>query len=174
MSEAVLTQGTEIYILAPTVADQTQYEVLYVECPVSFDPGQDSTEQIAINCLNETAQRYRPGVTTPATATLTINADPQADSHVRMYKLQKKTLKWAIGWSDGTGIAPTAVAPVTADDEWEFDLPTDRTWYTFDGFIQNFPFNFETNSVVTSQLSIQRSGQALWIPKVVNPTPPNP
>lgn len=170
MANSVLTQGTEVYVLAPTEADPTVYEVLYVDCPTAFDPGADSADQIETTCLNATSRSYMPGLVTPAEATLTINADPQSASHVRLYNLQKIPLKWAIGWSDGTGIAPTAKAP-TGDEEWDFDLPATRTWYTFEGFIQTFPFSFETNSVVTSAISIQRSGDSLWIPKSDFSTP---
>lgn len=171
MSESVLTQGTEVYVLAPTEADPNQYEVLYVDCPISFDPGADSADQIETTCLNATARTYMPGLVTPATATLTINADPQSASHVRLYNLQKVPLKWAIGWSDDTGTPPTVKTPV-GDEAYDFDLPTSRTWYCFDGFIQTFPFTFETNSIVQSQISIQRSGQATWHPRVA--TPPTP
>lgn len=164
MSASVLTQGTEIYVLAPTEADPTVYEVLYVDCPTSFDPGADSTDEIETTCLNATARSYMPGLVTPAEATLNINADPQSASHVRLYNLQKETMRWAIGWSDGTGIAPTVKAPV-GTEPYDFDLPSSRTWYVFDGFIKNFPFTFETNSVVQSAITIQRSGEAKWYPK---------
>lgn len=173
MAEAVLTQGTEIYVLAPTKADPAVYEVLYVDCPTAFNPGADSLDNIEASCLNETARRYYPGMKNPAQASMPINFDPQSPSHIRLYELQRETLRWAVGWSDGTGIAPGVKIPV-ADEPWDFDLPETRTWYVFDGFIENFPFNFETNSVVQSDVTIQRSGEALLYPKVANAVPPTP
>ena len=62
----------------------------------------------------------------------------------------------------GTGGAATAVVAESCD----FNVPTDRTWNTFDGYVSGFPFNFALNSVVQSAVSIQRSGDAFWYPKV--------
>ena len=63
----------------------------------------------------------------------------------------------------GTGGAATAIVAESCD----FNVPTDRTWNTFDGYVSGFPFNFALNSVVQSAVSIQRSGEAFWFPKVV-------
>ena len=62
----------------------------------------------------------------------------------------------------GTGGAATAVVAKSCD----FNVPTDRTWNTFDGYVSGFPFNFALNSVVQSAVSIQRSGGSFWYPKV--------
>ena len=62
----------------------------------------------------------------------------------------------------GTGGAATAVVAESCD----FNVPTDRTWNTFDGYVSGFPFNFALNSVVQSAVSIQRSGESFWYPKV--------
>lgn len=62
----------------------------------------------------------------------------------------------------GTGGAATAVVASSCD----FNVPTDRTWNTFDGYVSGFPFNFALNSVVQSAVSIQRSGESFWYPKV--------
>ena len=37
----------------------------------------------------------------------------------RFFNLQRVTLKWALGWSDGAGIAPTVKAPV-GDEGYDF------------------------------------------------------
>ena len=62
----------------------------------------------------------------------------------------------------GTGGAATAVVAASC----EFNVPTNRTWNTFEGYVSGFPFNFALNSVVQSAVSIQRSGEAFWYPKV--------
>ena len=62
----------------------------------------------------------------------------------------------------GAGGAATAVAAASC----EFNVPADRTWNTFGGYVSGFPFNFALNSVVQSAVSIQRSGEAFWYPKV--------
>ena len=65
----------------------------------------------------------------------------------------------------GSGAGGAATATVAAAAE--FSVPTTRTWNVFDGYVSGFPFNFALNSVVQSAVSIQRSGEAFWYPKVV-------
>src|SRR5690606_3798804 len=43
--------------------------------------------------------------------------------------------------------------------------PEDRTWFIFEGYVADFPFNFELGAVVSTEISIQRSGASAWIPK---------
>lgn len=62
----------------------------------------------------------------------------------------------------GTGGAATAVVAASC----EFNVPTNRTWNTFDGYVSGFPFNFALNALVQSAVTIQRSGESFWYPKV--------
>ena len=64
----------------------------------------------------------------------------------------------------GGGTGATAVAAFNPDAG--FNLPTGRTWNVFEGYVAGFPFNFAQNTVVQSAVSIQRSGDSLWYPKV--------
>ena len=61
----------------------------------------------------------------------------------------------------GTGATGTAVL-----GDYDFSLPNTRTWFTFRGYVSDFPFDFAANSVVTSAATIQRSGGSQWIKKV--------
>ena len=159
---AKLTQGTQVYFIDP----ETEMEMV-VECATAFNPGGNPADQLETTCLEDDARTYLPGLRTPGQASLTVNADPDNESHYRLYELSQEnpppTLQWAIGWSDGES------APATTTDSsgaTVFDLPDDRTWYVFDGYIADFPFDFQLNSVVTSDISIQRSGGAELIKKV--------
>lgn len=151
---AILTQGTNVYLIDP--ADDS---VITVACATAFNPGGAPADQIETTCLESTDRTYSPGLRTPGQASLTINADPTQASHTRMQALSAAstvlTTSWAIGWSDGT-------APPTVDSNGDWVLPTTRTWYTFDGYIADFPFDFALNSVVSTDISIQRSGVATW------------
>lgn len=69
-------------------------------------------------------------------------------------------MKWAVGWSDGKDVLPTVN---TKGDG--FELPATRTWFTFDGYVSDFPFNFALNAVVTTTVTIQRTGGSAWIKK---------
>lgn len=161
---SMLTQGTQIYVLAPTVADPAVLEVLNIECVTAFTPGGSPADQIDDTCLEETqARSYLRGLRTPGSASLTLNADPRNASHLRLHQLSESNdnmpLKWAIGWSDGVDVPPTLLAS-------DFVLPATRTWFTFQGFVSDFPFDFAGNTVVSTQAAIQRSGSSAWVKKV--------
>ncbi|MGH8432446.1 MAG: phage tail tube protein [Solimonas sp.] len=61
----------------------------------------------------------------------------------------------------GTGATGTSVL-----GDADFVLPTTRTWFTFQGYVSDFPFDFAANTVVTTAVTIQRSGGSAWIKKV--------
>ncbi|MDV9030572.1 phage tail tube protein [Pseudomonas sp. RAC1] len=159
---SVLTQGTQVYALVKA-ASGTGLAVLEVECATAFNPGGSPKEQIEDTCLSSKERTYKPGLRTPGQASLTINADPNNASHVRLHQMSEEdgdsTVKWAVGWSDGTA-APT----VNADGD-DFELPATRTWYIFEGYVADFPFDFAANAVVSTAASIQRSGGSAWIKK---------
>jgi hypothetical protein len=155
-----LAQGTQVYAI-----DSLNDSIFEVECPTSFNPGGNPATQLDDTCLSDTTAQSKPGLRQPGQATLTINADPSYPSHIRLHEMSQEdpspVLKWAVGWSDGIDIPPTSV-----DSDGDFVLPTTRTWYVFDGYIADFPFDFALNTLVSSQVSIQRSGGAQWIRKL--------
>lgn len=156
-----LTQGTQIYFIDPN-----DDSVVEIECATAFNPGGNPADQLDDTCLADTTASNKKGLRRPGAATLTINADPTNASHIRLHQLSNsdaeadQDLRFAVGWSDGIDVAPTA------DSNGEFNLPTTRTWYTFSGYVADFPFDFGLNALVTSQVSIQRSGPATWTKKV--------
>lgn len=100
---------------------------------------------------------------TGATATATV-ADGKITGFVITNPGSGYTSAPTVGLTGaGTGGAATAVV----SESCEFNVPTDRTWNVFEGYVSGFPFNFALNSVVQSAVSIQRSGEAFWYPKVV-------
>lgn len=157
---SILTQGTQVYIIDPN--DGTP-QVLKIDCVTSFDPSGDPADQIEDTCLEANERSYKSGLRTPGQASLGLNADPSIASHLTLYNLSRQnpspTLQWVVGWSDGTA-APTLA--VSGDD---FELPDTRTWFRFEGYVSDFPFTFEQNSVVATTVSIQRSGGSQWIAK---------
>lgn len=154
---AVLTQGTEIYVLVPKVAAPTEFEVLTINSCITFNPGDESASDIDVTPLSERDTVHNlAGLITPGEAALGLNADPADPVHVRLYGLKRVPLKWAMGWSDGTA-APT----VNAGDD-DFELPPTRTFNVFSGSIATFPFAVEGNSVVKTNLTIKRKGAMGW------------
>lgn len=104
---SILSQGTQIYFIDP---EGTEPTIVAVECATSFTPGGAPADQIEDTCLESTTRTYKRGLRTPGQATITINADPMNSSHIRLHELSEDdtiaSLKWAVGWSDGTA-APT-------------------------------------------------------------------
>lgn len=161
---SILTQGTQVYALMPSTSGAAAFAVVEVECATAFNPGGAPKEQIEDTCLSSRERSYKPGLRTPGQASLTINADPNNASHIRLHELSEAdgdtTIKWAVGWSDGTA------APSVSADGDDFELPDSRTWFIYQGYVADFPFDFAANAVVSTAVSIQRSGGSAWIKKV--------
>lgn len=235
---AIKTQGTDAYIVVPSLTNPGQCEVIDLGCVTSIDPGADSSDQIETTCLKDNTRAYVAGLTTPGQGSIGLNADPKSAAHLRLFELSKtkEPIQFLTGWSDGnsaptpepvgalqsisvtnpgtgytaaptvaltggggtgatatatvdggkvtgfkitnagsgytsapsvelTGAGTGATATATISDLCGYDLPTDRTWITFQGYVSGFPFNFAQNSVVQSTVAIQRSGEAFWYPK---------
>jgi hypothetical protein len=152
---AIKAQGTEVFFIDP-VGDV----VTKVVCATAITGLTAARDQIETTCLDDQARTYEAGLATPGAAQVTIAADPAEPSHVRLHELYVEgiTVPWAIGWSDGMGIAPTA-------DSSDFVLPATRSWVTFEGYISDYPFEFALNSMVTSTMAIQVSNFPVWTPK---------
>lgn len=159
---SIFAQGSELYFIDP----ETNL-VVKVECPTGFNPGGAPADQLEDTCIDSTTKTYKKGLRTPGQATVNLMADPKYTTHLRLYELygadseENVDIQFAIGWSDGKGVVPTV------DSNGEFVFPTTRTWLPFAGYIADFPFDFQTNSLVSSAVSIQRSGFSPWIPKVI-------
>jgi hypothetical protein len=153
------TQGTELYAIDPD-----DNSLITVGCPTSIDGIDTSVEQNETTCLNSAARTYEAGLATPGTASFGIYINPQDPSHVRLHQLKTtgRSLKWAVGWSDGTGIEPTITTD--SDGGHVFSGPDTRSWILFEGFMNSFPFSFALNAQVTSTVGIQVSGEPELIP----------
>lgn len=158
---AVKTQGTMLYAIDPV-----GNTLLTVGCVTSIDGIDTTLEQVETTCLSDSARTYMAGLATPGTATFGINFDPSDASHVRLHQLKVAgtTLQWAVGFADGAD-APT----VDAGPPVGFTLPDTRSWITFEGFMNSFPFSFAQNAVVASTVGIQVSGEPVIVP--LDPTP---
>lgn len=161
---SILTQGTQVFLLDPGISGTGPHTVLEIEHVTAFNPGGNPADQIDDTPLSErNSKQFKRGLRTPGQASLTISADPRNASHLRLHQMSEsdsdKPLKWAVGWSDGTAL-PTV--NTVGDD---FELPEDRTWFLFEGFVSDFPFDFSGNTVVTTAAQVQRSGGAQWVKK---------
>jgi hypothetical protein len=150
----VKTQGTDLYVIDPA-----NDSILVVGCVTTIDGIDTTVEQIETTCLSDPARSYESGLATPGSASFGINTDPKDASHLRLHQLKVAgtTLKWALGWSEQPGLAPTV------DTAGDFILPNGRSWLTFEGFMNSYPFSFAQNSVVQSTVGIQISGEPVLV-----------
>jgi hypothetical protein len=151
---AVKTQGSDLYF-----ADPADNAIVKVGCVTQVSGINAARDQIEVTCLDSAARMYVAGLGAPGTATFTINFDPQDNSHIRVHELYVAgdSISWALGWGDGT-----AEPEGTSDGEIIPD--NSRSWITFKGYIQDFPFDVALNSVVQSNVSIQVSDFPTVIP----------
>lgn len=155
----IKSQGTDLYTIDPATG-----ALLDVGCITSLDGIDTAIDQIETTCLNSLSRTYEAGLATPGAATFGLQFDPADVNHVRLHQLKTAgtQLKWAIGFSDGV-VAPTI--GTDSSGEYEFVLPPTRSWLVFDGYMNSFPFTFGLNTMVTSTVGIQVSGEPVLIPK---------
>lgn len=155
----IRSQGTDLFTIDPATG-----ALLDVGCITSLDGIDTAIDQIETTCLNDITRTYEAGLSTPGAATFGLQFDPSEVNHIRLHQLKTAgtQLKWAIGFSDGT-VAPTTGTDSSGDEE--FVLPPTRSWLVFDGYMNSFPFTFGLNTMVTSTVGIQVSGEPVLIPK---------
>src|SRR5690606_28239290 len=143
------TAGTELYLLDPE-----DCSVIQVGCPTSIT-GLDSTiEQLETTCLESTARTYEAGLATPGTASFTLNLDPLDEAHIRLLEIKAAGVssKWVIGFPDAIGTDPTGTTD--SDGECAFNLPPNRTWLEFEGFVNSNAFDFSLNATITAPVGV--------------------
>lgn len=155
----IKAQGTDLFAIDPATGT-----LLDVGCITSIDGIDTAIDQIETTCLNDLTRTYEAGLATPGAATFGLQFDPADPAHIRLHQLKTAgtTLHWVIGFSDGT-VNPTVGTDSSGDDE--FVLSPTRSWLTFDGYMNSYPFTFGLNTMVTSTVGIQVSGEPVLIPK---------
>ena len=156
---AVKTQGTQLFLIDEL--SSAGPEILTILCATNLSGLGAAREQIETTCLEDDARTYVGGLATPGQLTVTVNFDPDNESHYRLYELWKlnENFKMAIGFGPETSVP-------TIGSDGDFDLPTDRTFITFEGYVVDLPLEMALNSVVTAAIPIQVSGEYTIIRKV--------
>lgn len=146
------TQGTSLFVLIPG-STPTIARVTCVKEVTGVGAG--AKDQIDVTCLEDTEDRqYVAGLATPSAVTMSVNYDPSDGEYESLLDLKEsgENTQFFLGLSDGAKtIAPTLTAGVPT-------FPTTRSFLEFTGFISEFPFDFAQNTVITSAISVQRSG----------------
>lgn len=146
-------QGSELYVLDPT-----NHTVVKVSCPTNFDMDPGNRDQIELQCISRTERKFRAGMANPGKCTFPLNYEPTDPSHALLRSLYASgaTTQFAFGYSDGIGIAPTAVQNSAGD--YELQGPNTRSWEIFEGYVDGFSRSAPYNGETTVNVSIQISG----------------
>lgn len=98
---------------------------------------------------------YLPGMAAPGALSVNLNFDPAVISHRELWELfeNDEVRTFAIAFSDG---AKTTVP--TFDTSNAAVFPTTRSFVEFQGYVADLPLDFALNGVVTSAVSVQRTG----------------
>lgn len=156
---AVKTQGTQLFILDPEASGGPA--ILTILCATSLSGLGAPRDQLEVTCLESDAREYVGGLATPGQLTVTVNFDPDNDSHFRLYELWKDN----ISFQAAIGFGPSTSVPTLASDD-EFDFPDDRTFIAFEGYISDMPLDISLNAVVTAAIPLQLSGDYTIFRKV--------
>lgn len=156
---AVKTQGTQLYIIDPEPS--AGCEILTVLCATSLSGLGAPREQIETTCLEDDARTYVGGLATPGQLTVTLNFDPNNESHYRMYELWRDNVDFTFAIGVGSDIGTP-----TLDSNCDFEFPTTRAFLTAQGYVVDLPLEFALNQVVTASVPIQVSGEYLIVRKV--------
>ena len=153
------TQGSQLFVIDPDSTGGPT--ILTVECTTALSGLGAPREQIEDTCLEDDARSYVGGLSTPGQLSVTLNFDPQNESHFRLYELWKenKNLKMAIGLS-------TPLTPPTLNTADDFHFPTTRNYIEFEGYVADLPIEIALNAVVTATIPIQVSGEYIIHRKV--------
>ena len=150
------TQGTSLFALIPGSSPI----IARITCVTSITGlGAGARDQIDVTCLEDlTDRQFEAGLASPSAVSFSVNYDPADIGYEQLYQLKESGEKtqFFIGLSDG----PLSAAPTLGVGD-AITFPNTRSFLEFTGFVSEFPFDFAQNSVITSAITVQRSGEVV-------------
>lgn len=149
--KGVLSNGTAVWIVHGTVPVLTK-----MGCIKALVLGDDSATEIDNTCLEETSTKTSEyGLTTPGEGSISIDTDPTNLSHMTLLQLAsgKEKIMVYVGWADGVA-EPTLV-------EGEIELPTSRTWSSFEAIVRKGSPVFAVDAMVNHTIPMKRQTEVI-------------
>lgn len=144
------TQGTQLYLI-------NNAAIVEVSCATQIGKSGGAVSAVTSHCLATNTPNVDPGTRAETVLNFDINFDPAENSHVVLDELfnsdPTEETYFAYGYSDGDS------APTVGSEG--FDLPTDRSFKVFHGFVSDYQETIAGNAVVSASLSVTTAGATL-------------
>ena len=153
----IKSQGTQVF----AVVDGA---VVRFSATKAFSFGEDSFSKIDVTDLDSDMKDYDRGLRDPGEGSVQINFDDENTSHLKMLELAESGDKvdWYIGSSHSK--TPPTYAALTG-----IDLPEDRTWWSFKGYLSSSAPTVETDTMIGYTFKLVRTSAVTVTPRTVTP-----
>lgn len=153
----IKTQGTQVF----AVVNDT---VVRFSSTKAFTFGEDSFSKIDSTDLDSETKDYERGLRDPGEGSIQINLDDENTSHQKLIELAESGDK--IDWYVGSSHSKT---PPTYSTVAGIDLPEDRIWWSFKGYLSPSAPTVETDSLVGYTFKLTRTSAVVTTPRTVTP-----
>lgn len=150
----IKSQGTQVFAVI-------NGEVVRFSCPKAFSFGEDSFSKIDATCLDEDTKDYERGLRDPGEGSLQIDLDDENASHLKLIELADSGEK--VEWHVGSSHSKTAP---TYDPTSGIELPEDRIWWSFEGYINPAAPTIAIDALVGYTFTLVRTSKVTTTPRV--------
>lgn len=153
----IKSNGTQVYAVIGAA-------VVRFTCPKAFSFGEDSFSKIDATCLDSDTKDYERGLRDPGEGSIQIDLDDENASHLQLIELAESgdKVQWYVGSSHSN--TPPTYAVVGG-----IDLPENRIWWSFEGYINPSSPTIEQDALVGYTFTLVRTSAVVTTPRVVGP-----
>ena len=154
----VKTQKTQLFTVVGG-------QVVRFICPKRISFGQDSFGKIDVTCLDADTKEYERGMRDPGEGAVGIVYNDTNLSHDKLLEIAEsgEKLDWYVGSSHST-------TPPTYDNTTGIDLPDDRSWWSFKGYLNDAaPSDIEVDAVLEYEFPLVRTSKVTFTKRTVGP-----
>lgn len=155
------TQNTQVFA-------EVGGKIIRFVCPKNFKFGQDSFGKIDVTCLDADSKQYLRGIRDPGEAGIGINYDDEEEGHNELLAVAEsgEVVTWHVGSSHSK--SPPTIDSTTKKAK----LPEDRTWWTFQGYMNDTaPNDIEVDAVINFDFVIVRTSKVTTTKRKITTTP---
>ena len=152
----IKSQGTQLFAVMNKA-------IVRFTCPTSFSMGDDSFTKIDATCLDADTKDYDRGLREPGEGAIGINLDDENTSHLQLTQLADSgdKVQWYIAGSQSK-------TPPTYDAVKGVELPEDRTWWSFEGYVNPATPKTESDSLVKYDFVLVRTSKVVTTHRKIN------